>query len=192
MALLQDGDALRLPVQPRVLDRYRGLGRERRHGLLVLARELGDTLLLGQVQVPDGLTAPEDGRAEKAAHRRVVGRKANRGRVLLDVAQTQGVWLALEESEEAQAVRQGSDEGALLRRDARGDELLHGAGRVEDAERGVFRARDVAGLIDHALQHGGAVELGGHRHPRGVECCQPGSLLTIALLERAQASEHDG
>ena len=171
MALLQDGNPLRLPVQPRVLDRDRGLGCERRHGLLVLARELGEALLLGEVEVAEGLATPEDGRTEKAPHRRVVGRKADRGRVLLDVAQTQSVWLALEESEESKPVRQRSDQRAFLRRDARGDELLHGAGRVEHAERGVLGARDVAGLVDHALQHGSAVELGGHPHPRGVERC---------------------
>src|SRR5438067_11820230 len=126
MALLEDGHALRLPVEPRVLDRDRGLGCERRHGLLVLARELGDALLLGQIEVAQGLPAPEEGRTEEAMHRRMIGRKADRGPVLLDVAQTQGVWLALEESEEAEAVRQGSDQRAFLGRDAGGDELLHG------------------------------------------------------------------
>src|SRR2546428_8541390 len=130
MALLQDGDALRLPVQPRVLDRYRGLGRERRHGLLVLARELGDTLLLGQVQVPDGLTAPEDGRAEKAAHRRGGGRESPRGRGPPVVAQTHGVWAALEEAAEGPARPQRADEGAAPTRAAPSDEHLPRAARL--------------------------------------------------------------
>ena len=62
-------------VEPRVLDRDRGLGGEQLRQLLVLLGERPAALLLGQVQVPVGDAAKQDRHAEEGLHRRVVRRE---------------------------------------------------------------------------------------------------------------------
>ena len=58
-----------------------------------------------------------------------------------------------------------ADRGALLRRDALGDELLDPAVLAEHAERSVAGVRDVHRELDDPLQDGVERQLGGEGEP---------------------------
>ena len=155
VSLLLHRHLLDLLVEAGILDRDRRLCRERAHRLLVIGAEFLGPLLLGQVEVPERRTAIEDRDPEKAPHRRMVRRKAHRARMRVKIAEAKGGVFLLKDTEQTEPVRERSDPSALLVADPGGDELLDESIRVEDAERGVFRARDGTRLFDDALQHDG-------------------------------------
>ena len=105
-------------VQARILDRDRGLARERLDELLVAGGERA-LLLLGQVEVPEGTAAQQDRHAEEAAHRRMVGREADRARIVRDRLEPQRAGVGDQGAEDAAAARQGADLRPPCRRRSR-------------------------------------------------------------------------
>ena len=77
-------------VEPRVLDRDRGLGGEqRRRAPRPPSVNVAPSGLLGQVQVPVRDPAQQDRHAEERVHRRVVRREPDRARILAEVVEPQ-------------------------------------------------------------------------------------------------------
>ena len=131
-------------VEPCVLDSDGSLRREQRDELLVLVREVGAALLLGQVEVAVGDTAQDDRNAEEALHGRVVGREANRALVLGDVMQSQRPCVADEDAEDSATARKVPDRRVGLGVDPVRDESLQLTPHdVDDAERRVAGARQL-------------------------------------------------
>ena len=79
--------------------------------LLVLLVEVLSAGLLGQIEVPVGDAAHVDRDAEKRAHRRMVGRKADRPLVLAEIVEPQRRRLLDEHAQDSLAPRQLSDRG---------------------------------------------------------------------------------
>src|SRR5262249_45503246 len=71
-------------VEPRVLDRDRGLAGEQLDELLVLGGEILTVSLLGQVEVAVGDASEMDRNSEKGVHRRVMRRKSDRAGIVRD------------------------------------------------------------------------------------------------------------
>jgi hypothetical protein len=92
--------------QVRVLHRDAGCRGQRLHHQLVVGGELVGATLLGQVQVAVHLVADPDGNAEEAAHRRMVGREADRHRVFAEVGQPQRLRVADQLPEQAPTLGQ--------------------------------------------------------------------------------------
>ena len=158
----------RLTVEPRVLDRDRGPGREDHHRLLVALVEVA-VVLVGEVEIAEGRAADEDRDAEEAVHRRVLGREAVRARVLADVVHPQRLGVLDEQPEDAAAPRQVPDGAVLLGRDAAGDEPLELRPRlVEDADGRVVCPCHAAGHLEELAHHPFEVELG-HQHAAGLD-----------------------
>ena len=152
-------------VQPRVLDRDGGLRREQRDDLLVLVREVGAALLLGQVEVPVGDPAEQDRHAEERPHRRVAGREADRARILARCrAAAAGCGVADQDAEDPAAARQVADRRMRLGVDARGDEALElRARRIDDAERRVAGPGQLGSRLDQPLEQRLERQLGAER-----------------------------
>jgi hypothetical protein len=131
-------------VEPRVLDRDGGLRREELGELLVLLRELGAVLLLGEVKVAVGDAAQHDRHAEERAHGRVVAREADRPRVLGDVVEAERLRVTDEHSQEPAPPWELADRRVRLGIDARREEPLEAlSGAVDHAERGIARGRQL-------------------------------------------------
>ena len=153
------GDAA---VQPRVLDRDRGPVGEDDERLLVGLVELA-VGLLGQVEVAVGLAADEDRHAQEAVHRRMAEGEAVRARVVADVGHAQRPRVADEDAEDPVPSGQVADRAVGLRVDPAGQEALElPAAVVEDAERRVARAGQLARHLEHAVEDDLEVELGHH------------------------------
>src|SRR5439155_1749771 len=113
-ALLFDGHALGLFVQPRVLDRDRGLRGERLERFGVGLTEFDRIDLLGEVQITERLSAEDDRGPKETLHRWMVLRKADGGRMRVEVLEAKGFALGLEVTEEPESTREVPDERALL------------------------------------------------------------------------------
>jgi hypothetical protein len=86
--------------------------------------------------------------------------------VLPDVAQTQRARIADEDAQDAVAPRQVADRAVGRRVDpAREKALELKAALVEDAQRGVARAGQLAGDVEHAVENDLEVQLGHQRAP---------------------------
>src|SRR5205814_3966036 len=108
-----DRDAARLRVKPGILDRDGGLRGEREQRFLILRGELGGTLFLGEVEVPDALSAPADRDAKKAGHRWVVRGEPDGRRVFMEVAEPDRPTGAWQEAEQSLPDREMPDPRAL-------------------------------------------------------------------------------
>ena len=102
-------------------------------------------------------------------HRRVVGREAVGVRVPRDVRDAQRDAVADDRAEQAVTLRQRPDLAAQLRRHAAGDEALDPTVRVDDPERRVARADELAHAVDDQLQDAVEVQLAGDGPRRPVE-----------------------
>ena len=77
-----------------------------------------------------------------------------------DVRDAQRLRAVDEDAEDAASARQVADRAVRLVVDAARDEALElAAVAIEDPERGVARARDLAGGFEHLVEHGLRVEL---------------------------------
>ena len=85
---------------------------------LVLGRE-GLAVVAGEVQVAEDLLAHPDRHPEEAAHRRMVGREADRALVAGEVVETHGVRLLDEQAEQALALGEVTDLRRRSRRPCR-------------------------------------------------------------------------
>ena len=159
VALLFDGHSFELLVEAGIFDGDRGLSRERANRLLVVRGELVSVLLLGEIQVPERHPAEEDGSAKEAPHRWMIRRKPHRPRIVGDPPKPQRALVALKSAEDSPTLWERPDPRTLRIADPRSDEPLDVAVLVEDAERRVSRARDLASLIRDALKDGGGIEL---------------------------------
>ena len=123
--------------------------------------------LLGQVQVAvDGVADPH-GNAEERRHGRMPGREAVRMRVCADVGQPKRLGVLDEHTEDAVPLGEVTDPGAGGSVDPEGEEPLEPiATVVEDAQRGVPGAGELAGSLEHRLEHGLEVEV---RHKRATD-----------------------
>src|SRR5207253_6590677 len=111
-------------VQAAVFDRDGRLGGEECHELLVFCGEVVPALLLGEIEISVADAAQQDRYPEEAAHRRMIGRKSNRPRVLREVVQPKRPSISDEDAEDASAAGQVADRGMRLRVEAVGDEAL--------------------------------------------------------------------
>ena len=146
-------------VQARVLDRDRRPRREDQDRLLVDGVEVAAGLL-GEVEVAPDLPAHEHGNPEEARHRRVAGREAVGLRVLADGRDAQRPRIVDQHPEDAAPAREVADRAVRLGVDPAGDEALQLAPvTVEDPERGIARAGDLARGLEHLVEHGLEVEL---------------------------------
>ena len=145
--------AVRRLVEPRVLDRNRGLGGKQPRELLVLVAETPAALLLGQIQVSVGDSTKQDRHPEEGLHRWVVFRKTDRTRVVGEVVEPQWLGVADQHSEDPASARHVADRGISLGVDARRHEALEGYPRLVDhAERCVARAGQLRCRLDELLQ----------------------------------------
>src|ERR1043165_8386299 len=104
--------------------------------------------------------------------------------MLRHVREAQALPFVKNHAEDAVADGGRSDGGALLARDAGGDEGLDAAVVADDREGAVTRADEVASLIDDLLQHGVERELGGHVQPCAVQR-QKLAVLTLQTVMHA-------
>ena len=145
--------ALRGLEEPRVLDGYGSLGGEQRHELLVLRREVAAAFFLGQVQVPVGDAAQEDRHPEERVHRRMVGWKPDRPRIVRDVVEPERLGLVDQHTEDPAPARQVADGGDGLRIEPRRHEALElRPVRIDDAERGVPGAGQLGRRLREPLE----------------------------------------
>ena len=145
--------------QARVVDRDGRPVGEDDGGLLVLLGELAVSLL-GEVEVAPGLAADRDRHAEESAHHRMAGREAVAARMIAHVAQAQRLGMFDQHAEHAASARQVADRGVRGLVHARGQELGElGATVVEDPQRGVTGAGDLACRLQHPVQQRVEVEL---------------------------------
>ena len=159
------GPVVRLLVQVGVADGRAGLGGEQDQSPLVVGVEVPAVRLLGQVEVAVDLAAGHDRDAQERPHRRVVGREADRGAVVGQVAQAQRAGVLDQHAEDAAADRDVADRRPLLVADAGGDELGDGAVPAEDAQRPVAGAGELGGQLDDALQDDRELQVGGEGQP---------------------------
>ena len=159
--------ARRRLVEPRVLDRDRGLGREQRRQLFVFVGERNASVLLGEVEVSVGDAAQEDRDAEERSHRRMVRGEADRARILRKVVEAQRLRVLDQRAEDPAATRKVADRGLRLRIDARDDELLERlAAGVDDAQRRIAGSGQLGGRLDDSLEDGVERQLGRERDTR--------------------------
>ncbi len=152
LALVDDGQALDLLEQARVLDGDPGMEREGLDDALIVLRELCPAGLFGQVEVPDRPTLHGDRDAEERVHRRMVRREAGPARIDRDVRDPERAVLSDDQAKEAASTREGTDVGPRLAVDAGRDETLDDAARMDDPERRVARADQRPDLVDDDLQ----------------------------------------
>ena len=152
-------------LQAGVLDGDAGRGGQRHRQPLVLDAELVRTLLVGEVQAPDGFAAP-DGHAEERSHLRVPGRKPLRQRVLAQVAQPHRLGIFEEDAEDALELRKAPDGRVGLVVDAARDEICQLAVLIYDAQGAVPRVYQLAGRLDDPLQDRGQAQVGGDAEHR--------------------------
>jgi len=152
LALRDHGQALQLVVHPRTAHGDAGVQGERLDQACVVVTELGNSFLLGEIEVADRPAFDLDGDAEEAVHRRVVRRKAGAPRVRHHVRDTHRAVLADDDAEQPPATGIGADrvDGGLIH--AAGDEALHDALVVDDSQRGVARAHQRPHAVDDQLK----------------------------------------
>ncbi len=151
-------------VQPCVLDRDAGCDSECHHELLVDVAERVLRALVGEVQVPEDLTAHGDGHSEERPHRWVVRGEAEAVGMLAKVGKPDRSRLADQEAEDAVTLRQVADLGSLLGVDAHGEELRQERpGRVEHSECPVLGIGQLGRRFDDALEGRSEVEVGADR-----------------------------
>ena len=151
LALVDDGQALDLLVQARVLDRDRRVAGERLDERLVGRGELLPGRLVGEVQVADRAALHRHRDAEEAVHLRMVRREPVASLVEGDVGDPDRAVLADDQAEEAVTARQGADPRPCLAVQAGGDEGLDHPAGVDDPECGVARADQRTDLVDDDL-----------------------------------------
>ena len=150
-------------VAARVVDREAGKLGEHRHGLLVVVAELLAVLLLGQVEVSERGALDQDRHPKEAVHRRVAVREAVGAWVFADVGQPQHRRMLDQLAQDAAPAREGPDRLAFGLVDPDREEALQLGSRVaENAERRVAGAGQLAGALEHAVEHHVDVELGQH------------------------------
>ena len=143
--------ALDEPVGPGIRDRDRGPVGEDDDRLLVVLVEVA-AFLLGQVDVPEGLPADDDRRAQEAAHRRVPGGKAVRLRMGADILDPDRPRILDQQAEHAASPRQVADRLPCLVVDADRQEALELApALVEHSEGGVARSGQLPGSFEDGL-----------------------------------------
>ena len=184
LALLDDGQALDLLVEPGVLDGDAGVQGEHLDEPLVVLGEVAGGLLVGQVQPADRPALGPDRDAQQRVHRRVVRREAVAARVGGDVGTRIGCGLARDHAEQAVAVRRGADPLALGAADAAGDEPLDAAVLVDDTEGGVLGVGQLADAIGDQLQDAVQVQDAGDAAGGSVE----GGQLVRGLARRGPST----
>ena len=159
-------------VEARILDRDCGLARERLDELLVGGGERA-LLLLGQVEVPEGTAAQQDRHPEEAAHRRMVGREADRARIVGDRLEPQRAGVGDQRAEDAAAAREGADLRRRVGVDAGVEEALERRpGLVDHAERRIAGAGQGGRGLGELLQEVVERELRAERDSRLDEAAQ--------------------
>lgn len=167
-------EKLALGEPPRVRHRDRLVPREALGLLPIGIGERVGALLLGQVEVADGIVADADRHAEETRHRRMMGREAGRAGIIAPVAQPEGPLLADQDSEDAVAAGQVADRLPFGRGHAGGDEVGEETVRADDAEGAVPCAEQGARQVDDVLEDGVEIELGGDRQDRLIEAVELG------------------
>ena len=152
-------------IEGRIRYRHACLSGQDHDGCLVFLAEGRGAALLGEIDVAEDPAHGLHRRAEEGAHGWVIGREADRFRMVSDVCDANGSRLMHEQTEDSTPPRQRSDRLSLARRDAGGDELLEITLRTEHAERPVAGVGDLGGQIDDSLQDDRQREFGREREP---------------------------
>ncbi len=119
----------------------------------------------------------------------MTGRKAEARRVPCDVVDAQRLRTIDQQTEDAAPARQARDRGTGLLVDTRRDELREAAATaVQDAERRVPRAGQVAGSGEDLVEDGGQIE---SRRQRAADLQQPLETIGTVALGCA-ARDNDG
>ena len=154
LALLDRAQLAAALVEPGVLDRDRGMGRQRLDQLQVLVAELAapPALLLGQVEGADHRPVRDDRHAEERAHVRVLVGPPLEPRIGLDVLRAVRLRGLEHGAEEPVRPRQLAERVQLGLGHPGGDEALEAALAVGYSDRGVAGAGELAGALDDLLQ----------------------------------------
>ena len=139
-------------VEPGIVDRHGGGGRERLDELLVLGAELV-VAALGEIEVAEDLVPDPDGDAEEAVHRRVPLREARGPRVVGDAPEQDRFGRLDQRSEKALALRKMADPGDVFVRHPAVHELGEVSRRGDHAERGVSGTDQLPSRVDDAAEH---------------------------------------
>src|ERR671923_318519 len=152
-------------VEPRVLDRDRGVGGEGLDQRLVGLVEDGApvALLVREVEGADHLALGDDRDAEEGAHARVGVGPALEAWMLLDVREALAPRRFEHGAEEAVLAREVADRVVLLLAHPRGDEVREAALAVGDADRRVARGGQLPRRVGELLEHGLEAVLGRDR-----------------------------
>ncbi len=151
-------------VQPRVLDRDRGVRGEQPISRWSASENIELALLLGQVQRADHLAAGDDRHAEERAHRRVRARPpAAKARMAADVVGPVRLGRIQHRAEHPVRARERTHRLDQLVAHPGRDEARERALAVRDAERRVARAGELARGVHEPLQHGLDLVLGRER-----------------------------
>ena len=154
----------RVGVEAGVLDRHGRHSGQQHEDPLVLVRE-HPVGRLGQVEVAEDAAAPLDRHAEERSHGRMVRRKADRARVVREIAEPQRAGLVDQDAEDAATRRQRPEQLALVGGEAGRDEARDPAVGPEHAEGAVGRAREACRRLDDGLQRLVEIEALRDRHP---------------------------
>ena len=160
-------------VQPGVVDRDGGPAGEDLGRLLIAIVEVLPALLVGEVEVAVDLIADADRDTKESPHRRVLGREPVGARVRRHVMQAKRLGTADELTEHPVTAREWTDAVPLLlvyaHEDKAGELLL---ALVENSDRGVARARELARRAEHGVEHRLEVEFGHQGPANGEESAQ--------------------
>jgi hypothetical protein len=159
--------------QPGVFHRDPGRRGQRLQHHFVFGGELGGALFLGQVQVAEDLVAHPHRNTEEAAHRGMVRREADRGRMLSDVGQPDHVGVSDQHSQHAAPLGQVTHHRPLLGTDTDVDEFGQAPAPAEHPQRAVTGINQLHRGLHDALQGGVQLQPGTHRDHRIEQPLQP-------------------
>ena len=147
--------------QAGVVDGERGPVREHDGCRLVVIRELPSSLLVGEVEVAEGLAADEHRHSQEAVHRGMARREPVGARMVAHMGQAQRLGLGDQHSEHPPPAGEVADLSVGFLVDPDGEKAPQGlAVFVEHSQRGVARSGDLSGGVEKQAQDDLALELG--------------------------------
>jgi hypothetical protein len=144
----------RLLVQARVFNGNCGGRRQRHDRSLIFRRETLTAPFLGQVQIPENLTANPNRHTEEGFHWWMSLRESSRRGVGGEVIQADRYWMVNEQPQNPTAGWQGSDDVRRLAVDTDMNEIDDETARIEDTKCPVFRIHQINGRLNNSSKGG--------------------------------------